>query len=397
MVRDIKINIDYLRPNSSLIYPLYAGNGERIVSERVTLTENLLRDIRNRYGIHVYGRDSIDSSIVPGYRMNIALNKARDIMNEIISSGRFSHTNFRLAEKLAEEIVSDLNSSEIEAVSLLKDLRSFDQYLYMHSVNVGVLAGIFSRLMGYSPDDVKNFTLGGYLIDIGHMLLDKQLNGNTSRFSISEIQKVKRHPQLGYELLKNIRGVNTLVLQAVLFHHERFNNEGYFQMPYDNLPSAPKIIAVCDIFDAVTSRRSYRDAQSVSSALKILLNSVNVHLDYETVSHFVNKLGPLLNNSQSFYAVDDICELNTFELALIREIPSSDILKPRVRIFCRFEKKGSSLGVRFYDRPVDIDLRNDPEERYISKILDNRNQVESIRRKLDEKGLAAERSGRFIS
>ena len=386
MTKKVRLNVDYIRPNSTLVYPLYSDDGEKILAERTILSFNKLNEIKQKYGTFVYYNDTADRSIVPSYRVNIALNKAKAILNEVQSTNKLSKTTFRETEKVVEEIVTDLHASQIEAISLLKDLKSFDDYLYHHAVNVGILSGALARLNGYSLDDVKNITLGAYLLDIGHMMLDKQLSTKEGRYTISDKQKMKRHPQLGYELLKSIPGISPIVLQSVLFHHERFNNQGYFQMPYENLPEPPKIVGTCDMYDALTSKRPYRNAFTPSGALRIILNSINIHFDYNLVSSFINQLGSFLNSTQSFYAANDVCELNTNELALIKAIGSKDLLKPRVLIFCRFEKQQGSLAVRFYDTPLDVDLQGD-EKRSITKILDNKQQVDAIRRKLLDKGL----------
>jgi len=386
MTKKVRLNVDYIRPNSTLVYPLYSEEGEKILAERTILSFTRLNEIKQKYGTYIYYNDTADRSIVPSYRVNIALNKSKAILNEVQSTNKLSKTTFRETEKVVEEIVSDLHASQIEAISLLKDLKSFDDYLYHHAVNVGILSGALARLSGYSLDDVKNITLGAYLIDIGHMMLDKQLSTKEGRYTISDKQKMKRHPQLGYELLKSIPGISPIVLQSVLFHHERFNNQGYFQMPYENLPEPPKIVGTCDMYDALTSKRPYRNAFTPSGALRIILNSINIHFDYNLVSSFINQLGSFLNSTQSFYAANDVCELNTNELALIKAIGSKDLLKPRVLIFCRFEKQQGSLAVRFYDTPLDVDLQGD-EKRSITKILDNKQQVDAIRRKLLDKGL----------
>jgi hypothetical protein len=384
MLKKIRVNVDYIRPDSMLLYPLYADTGEKILSERMVLSQRIIDEIRRKHGAIIYYIDTSEMSIVPGYRMNIALNQSREVMNEIASTGKFTKSSFRDVEKVVEEIVSDLNSSEILAISLLKDLKSYDDYLYHHSVNVGVLSGAFAKMLDLPLEDIKNYTLGGYLIDIGHMMLDRQLMLKEGQYTISDRLKMKRHPQLAYELLKSLPGINPVVLQAVLFHHERFNDEGYFQMPYENLPMPPKVVAICDLFDALTSKRPYREAMSTTTALRVLLNSINVHFDYALVKHFLNLMGPVLNSSQSFYTTGDICELNTKELVLVQEIGQKDFLKPRVLIFCKFDRSSGKLTVKFYDRPVSIDLAEN-EDRYITRVLDNRQQVKTIKAKLKEK------------
>ena len=241
MNKKVRLEVDYIRPNSTLIYPIYSDGGDKILSEREVISSSMLNEIKKKYGNYVYYNDSPERSAVPPFRMNIALNQSHDVMQEVGETGKLSRSRFREAEKVVEEIVTDLTSTDIEVVSLLKGLKSMDEYVYNHSVNVGILTGVFAKILGYTMDEMKDLTMGGYLLDIGHMMLDKQLVNKEGRYTISERQKMKRHPQLGYEVLKNITGISPVVLQAVLFHHERFNSEGYYQMPYENLPCLRKL------------------------------------------------------------------------------------------------------------------------------------------------------------
>ncbi len=149
----------------------------------------------------------------------------------------------------------------------------------------------------------------------------------------------------------------------------------------------PKIVSACDIYDALTSNRPFRKALDPSDALRALLNAVYEHFDYALVSDFINHLGPMLNNSQSFYARKEICELNTDEMALIRDYGVKDFLKPRVLVFCRFERGKGKTTVKYYREPVEIDLEDDPL-RSITKIIDNANQLSILRNKLNARGIA---------
>ena len=200
--RKIKIDLDYLSPNNSFIYPLYTSTGEKILEARVILTAEKIREVRERYGNILFYTDTGDRAVIPSYRMKIAYNMAKEIMDEILHTEKLTRTAFRDAEKVVEEIVNDLNTTEINAISLLKDLKSHEEYLYNHSVNVGILTAVFAKKRGtFSVDELKYITLGSYLHDIGSTRLDKQLlhKEGSTRFRNSEDETA---PQLGYEILK---------------------------------------------------------------------------------------------------------------------------------------------------------------------------------------------------
>ncbi len=386
-VRRIRINLNYVTPESSFIYPIHSDSGEHILDARSPVSEKMLADLKKRFGDYVFYTDTGERAVIPAHHMRAAYNKSRELLEEIGKTQKISRIAYREAERVVEEIVNDLSSTEIGAIELMKDLKSNDEYHFTHSVNVGVLAGLFARKRGtYTRDEIKYIMLGSYLHDVGCSRLDQQLLKKEGKLTVTEIQKMKRHPQMGYELLKSLEHMSPIVLQCVLFHHERYNSEGYYGLPYETLPEFPKIVSICDIYDALTSNRPYRPAVSPVFALRAIVNAIESHFDYELISEFANKIAPILNHAQMFYTLNDICELSTQELALIKEYGRDDCMKPRVNAFCKFVRKGSQLHVSYYPEPVSIDLSRDPR-RKLTKILNNEHQVQAIREKISERRL----------
>ncbi len=392
----LKIDLTYLGPESMLIYPLYSDTGEKILEARTALSVEIINNIIQKHGKIVYYSFADEMGNIPNHRIFTALNKSREIMDEIIKTDKISKGRYKESEELMEIILSDLVSSETDTIKLLKDLNSYDDYTYNHSVNVLLLVSVFShKLKKYTMEELKSLLLGAFLHDIGKMKLDKQLLNKKGKLNVTEFQKIKRHPQLGYEIIKNVASSDVIVQQCILFHHEKYNNKGYYGLPYENLPNYPKIISVCDVFDALTSRRPYRNAISPANALKILLNSINNHFDYDLVSKFINTVGPFVNNTRHFYGRHEICELNTQELALIIGLGEKDILKPEIIVFCKYQKTRSKINVKFYDRPFKIKLEND-KNRIMTNILNNEYQVYSIKNRLLERSLLKMEAGEFI-
>lgn len=386
--KKIKIDLSYINPNSSFIYPLYTENGEKVLDARIILTPQRIQTILEQFGNIVYYIINERRAIIPDYRMKQAREQAKNILNEISTNDKLSKRNLKKAEEIVEDIILDLNSGEIETISLLKELKNFDEYLYNHSVNVGILVAVFAKKYGhFSTDETKSMVLGAYLHDIGEQKLDKQLINKKGKLDISELKKMRRHPQLGYEILKKNTNINPVVLQSVLFHHEKFNNRGYFQLPYENLPIFPKILSICDIFDALTSVRPFRSEPfNTSNAMKAILNSNSINFDYDLISKFINTMHPILSGHENFYSINDIVELSTEELALIKGYNSNEFLKPKVLVFCKFNKEKGVIRASFYSKPFELDLA-EQNERYMHRILNNSNQVRTISKMAEERNL----------
>ncbi len=386
-VKKNRIDLNYINPNRSYIHPLYSENGDKILDERKILTPQRIESIKKKYGnIAYYYSDEEEQSVPPNLLMNAADN-SRDLMADIFRTEKIDKKSYKKAEQIVETIISDLDFNDMKAINLLKTIKSYDEYLYQHQVNVGVLSAIFATRLGtFTREQVKFITLGAYLIDVGTVRLDRKMMKKEGKLDPPEMQQIKRHPQFGYEILKDITGIDPIVLQTVLLHHERYNSRGYYGLPYEELPLPPKIAAVCDIYDALTTNRPFRTAFEPSSTLKVLLNSINDKFDYKLISEFLNRLGPMLNNTEAFYKKGDICELNTKEMAMINDYGIRDFLKPKVMIFCRMNRTNKMMEVKFYPGPVEVDLQNDAD-RYMTRIITNPAQINVIKNSLSKKKL----------
>jgi len=389
-MKTIKVDLSYIRPNSSFIYALYSDEGKKILNPRIILTPSRIKRIIDNYGHVIYYNKSEFGSPIPQKKLKVAYSTSKEIMDEVSKTQTISNKAYTEAEVMIEDILGDLESTEVDSIDLLKDLRSYEEYTYNHSVNVGLLSAIFAiKMEVLSKDEIKYLTLGAYLHDIGKMKIDKQLLNKKGKLNISETNKMRRHPQLGYEIVRKVRNSNPIVEQSILFHHEKFNTKGYYKLPYEYLPVFSKIVSLCDIFDALTSNRPYRRAVSTPNTLKAIVNSINNHFDYNIISQFINMLSPILNNKESFYYKNEICELKSIEchsneLALIKIPGKTDLLKPQVLIFCNLLKNNKKTTAKFYKTPFNIDLQHDSSRKMI-KLISNHYQIEKINKMLSKK------------
>jgi len=386
----VKIDLTFLGQNNIIIYPIYSKDGEKILEARTRLTTTLINRIIKKYGKDVYYSFSEEMDNIPNHRINTAYNTSRDIMEEVANTGKLSKSRYRDSEILIENLLNDLHSTETETIKLLKNLNDFDDYTYNHSVNVLLLTAVFSSMFDdMTQDEIKSLLLGAYLHDIGKMKIDKQLLNKNGSLNGAEFMSMKRHPQLGYEMIKDIVPNDSILQQTILFHHEKFNNQGYYGIPYENLPLYPKMVSICDVFDALTSKRPYRGAISPSDALKIILNSVNEHYDYDLINLFINKMGPVINSTYYFYSKYHICELNRKELGLITDFGKNNILNPEVIVFARLVRKDTAISIQYYKKPQKINLEDD-ESRIMTNIMTDEYQISQIKDALLERCLMAE-------
>ena len=385
----ILINLDYIMPDKAFAYPIYSSKGEKLLDVNEVLTAQKIKTIIEKYGSKVYyfSSDNVSKSSFNNF-YNSFVSKTRKVLDNILHTGAVTAEDYKNSEEMIAGLIRDLDNKEVVVADLLKDIENFDDYIFYHSVNVSLLTAMILKWQRKnSQDNIKNIVLGAYFSNLGMLNLDRKIIDKPDKLTDDELLKIRLHPQDGYNILKNINNVSPIVLQTVLFHHEQVNGEGYYGLPYETLPYSPKIVLTCSMFDALTSTRPYRQAYSSSMAMKLIVNSINSKFDYKLVNDFINGVGLILNDSQSFYRKGDFCILSTNEICLISEVSSADLLRPKVIVFARYELVEKRITTKFYDNPIEIDLMKDSNRR-ISSMIIRQELIDALRNKLvDRKSL----------
>lgn len=165
-------------------------------------------------------------------------------------------------DDLLEELV-DLfakNMTTISMFDMLHNLGSINNSTYAHCMNVAIISRMNGMWFGYSAEDLDILTLGGLLHDIGKCIIPDSIISKPGRLTASEYEEIKNHPRFGYEILKN-QNIPTRVKQIALHHHERCDGKGYPNgLKSDEIDDFSIIVAIADVYDAMTANRSYRSA-----------------------------------------------------------------------------------------------------------------------------------------
>ncbi len=242
------------------------------------------------------------------------------------------YTNVRLGKSLNVEQLSievlPLFRRIVEDNNILNFMRRVlvdESYLYKHSVNVGIFSRIIGKWMNYSLDVQDDLSIAGMLHDIGKTKIASDIINKPSELSDDEYIEIKRHSILGYDILKKSTGISNVVLDGVKFHHERIDGSGYPEgRRSDSIPMYSKIIAVADVFDAITANKTYRAKISVYAAARVLKTESFNKLEPKVTEVF-------LKNISRFY-VGNRVKLNTGEIGEVILLNKSDITRPLIKI-----------------------------------------------------------------
>ena len=233
----------------------------------------------------------------------------------------------RQISKQLQEKMTDLNA-------LINDIvfyGSGSDSIYRHGINVAVLSNLLGKWIGLEEKKIHLLTYSALLHDLGKTMIDtKILNTNTS-LSEEDYNKVKSHPLLGYNIVKEINFLDKSVAQGILMHHERLDGSGYpLGLQDEKISQFGKIIAIADVFDAINSNRSYRKKKSPFDSLQIIKKESFGKLDYNYCNIF-------LNHMFNYYVGKDVL-LNNNKVAQIIQMDINDLDRPLILLEDSFIK-----------------------------------------------------------
>lgn len=194
----------------------------------------------------------------------------------------------------AAEVVEDIADCVARNPGMFVDiarLKSKDEYTYLHSVSVCGLMVNFARTIGLEDDTARAMGLAGLLHDVGKMSVPVEVLNKPGRLDAAEFALIKQHPIAGHAMLRNAEGINQEALDVCLAHHEKMDGSGYpYGLKGAELSLAARMGAICDVFDALTSDRAYKDRWTPVRAVTEMLGWTG-HFDPELLFHFCRSVG----------------------------------------------------------------------------------------------------------
>jgi putative nucleotidyltransferase with HDIG domain len=202
---------------------------------------------------------------------------------------------FDLISPYMEDLLKDMMKYDRTAVGMEKMLtiaRTFtgiidyrSKFTADHSIGVAECASQLSQKMGYSKSDVRIMKIAGLLHDLGKLAIPIEILEKDGPLDRREFNIMKKHTFYSYRILGKIKGLEE-VNEYASFHHERLDGSGYpFKLDGGSLSMGARIMAVSDVFTALTEKRPYRNAMSVNEAIKIMNSMVaNNHIDGDVVN-----------------------------------------------------------------------------------------------------------------
>lgn len=265
------------------------------------------------------------------------LDDMKGICEDYRSSDVMPEHMFRSVSSLAMDIVSFLLSKD-ELIMNVIDIRSYDNYTYSHSMFVGMLATLIGANMELPTIQLHELAMAGLLHDMGKLDIPDSIVKKPARLTEDEFLQMQAHPTNAVNRLQKHTSFSPAVLAGIESHHERYDGSGYpYGMAGDMIPEYGRILALADVFDALTSNRLYRDAWPADKVIEYMMGNAGTHFDPELLDVFLNVV--------TAYPIGTVLRLSNGMLAIVISNIPGQTLRPKIRVLAPPDREGEEINL----------------------------------------------------
>lgn len=278
------IKIKDLQPGMILAQPLLNKKGDIFLARNVLVSRFMVQRIREEQYRGAYVYDKLSKGINPKNQLPTDVQLKTMCALKDMDIDRCAYLSGEILDSLkhADNISMNINS-----------LAAYDGPTYMHSLNVAMYAGTFGLLYGMEYERVSKLIAAALLHDIGKTRIPEDILNKPGRLSEEEFAEIKKHPQYGYDMLKDMVNISPLVRVSILEHHENYDGSGYPRRLVDKeMHIFSKIIHICDVYDAMLSKRCYKDAINPWEVIDFITTHRNIMFNGVLVDFFIQSLIP---------------------------------------------------------------------------------------------------------
>lgn len=253
------------------------------------------------------------------YTQNV--DAVKDVFNDIIKGEKI---NLNKIDNVSQGLIQ--NSGDISTtIESINEIYEIDDNTYAHSINVSLYSMMLAKWLNLEDAEVKSIVKSGVLHDIGKGKLDQDILNKPGKLTDEEFDHVKNHAVLGYEICKPMIFLSDEIKNGVLMHHEKEDGTGYpFGIRGNRMSYYAKIIAICDVYDALNSKRVYKAKQTPFDTFDQMIEIGKGKLDEEMLNLF-------LTNIASLY-IGNRVKTNMDQVGEIIHIPEENISKPVIKV-----------------------------------------------------------------
>ena len=345
------VDIEHLRGGEIIGKDIVYNNGRPLLRSQTTYRTSFKEKLLELDINYIYIEDELSQGIEPSILLSTQKKTAllMDFSSEVDKLKSNTTIEVRNIKKIVSDLTEEINGKDI--MYDIMDIKRNDMDVYEHSLGVAIIALILCKKMNLTSDLTKDIVVGALLHDIGKILIPKTILEKTEKLDQKEYEIIKEHPKMGYNIIKDNASVSAISKVIVLCHHEREDGSGYPLGKGEDLHIGAKIVACCDVFNALTSSRPYRQGMELNEVV-LLLRKERLNLEVRN----------MLESILAFYPIGTNVLLNNGTIGIVEKNYQGNLKRPLVRIV----KEGN----HFLDSPYKVDLAQN-EKLFIANRLGN--------------------------
>ena len=254
-----------------------------------------------------------------------AITNIHNLADNFIDSSRgVQQSDIEAIDGTTQSLIDGLSSNKDILVNIA-DIKMYDDYTFHHSLSVAIMSIAIGMELGFNNTMLKELGLAGLLHDIGKVAVPIEIITKPDRLTKEEFDIVKMHPVHAANHFKERSLVNGNIFNGIVGHHEKLDGSGYpNHLKGDQIHPYARILAVADVYDALTSNRPYRIPNPPNEAIEFVMGGMGTHFDENVVKAFLRKVAP--------YPAGSKVQLSNGEAAYVMKNYPDQPLRPLVAV-----------------------------------------------------------------
>ncbi|WP_448589523.1 HD-GYP domain-containing protein [Thermodesulfobium sp.] len=342
----IRTRVENLKEGDVLAYPVIDEAGRVLIGAGIPLKGIVIRRLRELGFNYVYveapGFEDVERLELISQNTELEIVKtSKEVFGKI---KRTQELDPQKIQHLAVTVLNEILSKKNIAI-VIDDLMVTSDYLFRHLARTMLFSSVLGINLGYSENKLRELAKAAFLHDIGFAFIDESIRNKKRKLSPEEMEIIKQHPKLADSILVKNK-FSSSVRKAVLQHHERFDGSGYpAGLKGDEIFELARVIAVIDVFEAMTSDTPYRRALFPGEVYEYVMSQSGRLFDPDIVKVFSKKI--------IIYPTGTSVILSNNFIGVVKSINISYPLRPIVKVFAKMMDDGS---VNYLDTDFEIDL-----------------------------------------
>ncbi|MCF8018018.1 MAG: HD-GYP domain-containing protein [Vallitaleaceae bacterium] len=287
-----------LKTGMQIADDFYSINGSILAKKGTEISERYIQNLSQYEIPYLYVLDEFSKDLeiqctITSKTRNEATQNLKKLYLAIQSRNKgLYHKHMQACLESIDKLTEDIISEKIDLYDVF-DIKTIENYIYQQPVNVTVISLIIGKCLELSSLEMYRLAIGAFFHDIGNMFIPKEILEKKGKLTDEEYELIKTHTVEGYRFAKDEFNLPMRSYLAILQHHERYDGGGYpTKKAGEDISIYGRIVAIADVFDALSSRRRQREALNPAQAFKMIIEGMGTAFDPKLVRAFADRVSP---------------------------------------------------------------------------------------------------------